>query len=668
MPKQVTYSGMIWLLAAQLLVMLPFAFYLPLWLIPVLGLSAWWRLRVLEGKVAQPSHTAKLLVMVLGVLGLIGSGLKFPSLDAMAALLLLGFAFKALEVVYRRDALVVIFVGYFLVALQFLYAQNMGAALYGVLCLTVLTAALIGVQFPTAEWTAAQNVRQNLRLAVFMLLQCLPLMVLLFVFAPRFQPLWTLPLATGQGKTGISDRMAPGDIESLSQSDELAFRVTFKGARPPQNQLYWRGLVLNHFDGKTWQQFAKSYETWELKNQLTRLYTFNRDQLQVKGMPVEYEVVYERTGQPWLFTLTPAVQVQGDVIFGADYRIMAHQDLQAPLLLQVTSYPDAIRDTQLSPAMRQLALQLPAQGDARTRALAQQLRQQAGSEQAYLDAVLQRFRQQQFAYTLRPPNMGETDTIDAFLFDAQRGFCAHYAGSFVYLMRAAGIPARVVIGYQGGAWNDKAQYLSVHQYDAHAWAEVWLAGKGWVQIDPTSAIAPERAEQGLEAAVKSEGTFLANQRFSTRHVAWLNAVKQQLDTVQYGWQRWVLGYDSAMQRDFFTRLLGQFSAQRMVLLVGGLFVLIALFWVLSLGLARRREREAVEHQLYRQFCATLAKHGVTRAQGQAPSMFARQAVQALPKQAEVIQTFTRVYESLCYDPEADSTLAIRQLRGLLKRL
>lgn len=668
MPKQVTHSGMIWLLAAQLLVMLPFALDLPLWLIPVLGLSAWWRLRVLAGKVAQPSQASKLLIMALGIGGLLVSGLQFPSLDAMAALLLLGFAFKAVEVTQRRDALVVIFVGFFLVALHFLYAQNMGAALCGVLCLTVLTAALIGVQFPTAEWTAAQNVRQNLRLAVFMLLQCLPLMVLLFIFAPRFQPLWTLPLATGQSKTGISDHMAPGDIESLSQSDELAFRVTFKGVRPPQNQLYWRGLVLNYFDGKTWQQFAQSYETWELKNQLTHLYAFNRDQLQIKGLPLEYEAVYEKTGQPWLFTLTPPVQAQGDVIFGADYRLMANQDLQAPLLLKVVSYPDAIRDTQLSPAMRQLALQLPVEGDARSRTLAQQLRQQATSESAYVDAVLQRFRQQQFAYTLRPPNMGDSNTIDAFLFDQQRGFCAHYAGSFVYLMRAAGIPARVVIGYQGGEWNDKGQYLSVHQYDAHAWAEVWLAGKGWVQIDPTLAIAPERAEQGLEAAVKTEGTFLANQRFSTRNVAWLNKVQQQFDTVQYGWQRWVLGYDSDMQRDFFARLLGQFSLVRLVLLVGGLFALIALFWALSLGLARRREREALEHQLYRRFCAILAKRGVTRAQGQVPSVFAQQAAAALPKQAEVIQTFTRVYEGLCYDPEANHTMAIRQLRGLLKQL
>ncbi|MEN9501309.1 MAG: hypothetical protein RI964_594 [Pseudomonadota bacterium] len=668
MPKQVTYSGMIWLLGAQLLVMLPFAFSLPVWLIPVLVLSTWWRLRVLSGKVAQPSQAAKLVVMALGVGGLLLSGLQFPSLDAMSALLLLGFAFKALEVVHRRDALVVVFVGYFLIALQFLYSQSMGAALYGVLSLTVLTAALIGVQFPVAEWTAAQNVRQNLRLSVFMLLQCLPLMVIIFVFAPRLQPLWTLPLMQGQTKTGISDRMAPGDIESLSQSDDLAFRVTFKGARPPQNQLYWRGLVLNHFDGKTWQQFAQAYETWELKNQLTHLYAFNRDQLQIKGLPLEYEVVYEKTAQPWLFTLTPPVQAQGDVIFGADYRIMANQDLQTPLLLKVVSYPDAIRDTQLSPAMRQLALQLPAEGDERSHALARELRQQAGNEAAYVDAVLHHFRQQQFVYTLRPPNMGETNTIDSFLFEAQRGFCAHYAGSFVYLMRVAGIPARVVIGYQGGEWNAQDQYLTVRQYDAHAWAEVWLAGKGWVQVDPTTAVAPERVEKGLEAAVKAEGTFLANQRFSTRNVQWLNTVRQQLDATQYGWQRWVLGYDGDAQRSFLAKLLGEFSVVRLVILVGGLLALVTLFWMLALGLARRREREALEHQLYRRFCAVLAKRGVVRDSGQAPSVFAQQAANALPQQAAVIQEFTAVYEGLCYEPEADVKSALRRLQALLGRL
>lgn len=663
----ITYSGMIWLLAAQLVVMLPFAFDLPFWLIPVVLFSAGWRLWVLSGSGTQPGNIIKTGLVAVGVGGLFMSGLSFPSMEAMSALLLLGFAFKSLEVIQRRDALVVIFIGYFLVALHFLYAQSMLAGLYGVFALVVLTGALIGVQQTVVEFTAAQNVRFNLKLAGVMLLQCLPLMVLIFIFAPRLQPLWTLPMMTNQAKTGISDHMAPGDIAKLSQSDELAFRVSFKGQRPSQDQLYWRGLVLNHFDGREWRQFAEDYDLWRLKHAVAQEYAFQPDRMQIAGTAVEYDAIYERTGQPWLFTLTSVAQVDGDVLRAADFRVMAQKDIQAPLMLKVTSYPQAVRDLQLDPYLRQLALQLPDHGDARSRQLAQRLRSEAGSEQVYIDKVLQRFRDLQFYYTLRPPTLGNTDTIDEFLFESQRGFCAHYAGSFVFLMRAAGIPARVVTGYQGGEWNAQSQYLAVHQYDAHAWAEVWLPNVGWQRVDPTAMIAPERTEQGLEAAVRAEGSFLESTTFSARKFAWLNAVRQQLDAVQYGWQRWVLGYDSDAQADFLKSLLGELTLTRVAMLAGSAFAVIMLVWLLLLGLARRHEREALEHQLYRRFCTMLAKHGVIRELGQTPGAFAQQAASALPALAGDIREFTQVYEGLCYAPDTAGKDAIRQLNALLGR-
>ncbi|HRJ51457.1 MAG TPA: transglutaminaseTgpA domain-containing protein [Candidatus Thiothrix moscowensis] len=665
----ITYSGMIWLLAAQLVVMLPFALHLPVWLIPLVLFAAGWRLWVLSGGASQPGTLLKLGLMLFGIGGLFLSGLKFPSLEAMSALLLLGFAFKSLEVIQRRDALVVVFIGYFLVALHFLYTQSILAGLYGVVSLVVLTGALIGTQQTVAEFTAVQNVRFNLRLAAVMLLQCVPLMLLLFVFAPRLQPLWSLPMLTDQAKTGISDRMTPGDIASLSQSAELAFRVTFKGERPAQNQLYWRGLVLNHFDGHEWRQFEQTPDLWQMKELVRQEYAFRPDAVQVAGTPIEYEAVYEKTGQPWLFTLSPTLKVAGDVLQAADFRVMAAQELQAPLLLKATSYPQALRDVQLASSLRELALQLPTDGDLRSRELAQRLRQETGSEQAYIDKVLARFREQQFFYTLRPPTLGDSNTIDEFLFESQRGFCAHYAGSFVFLMRAAGIPARVVAGYQGGEWNAQGQYLAVHQYDAHAWAEVWQQGKGWVQIDPTAVIAPQRVEQGLEAAVQAEGSFLQGQLLSTRHLPWLNGLRHKLDAVQYGWQRWVLGYDQTTQMDLLHAILGELTLLRVATLVGGVLVVILLGWLLMLGLARRHAREALEHQLYRRFCAILAKRGVVRQPGQAPGAFAQQAAAALPAQSDNIRAFTQVYETLCYLPDASGYAKhTRQLKALLGKL
>jgi hypothetical protein len=237
----------------------------------------------------------------------------------------------------------------------------------------------------------------------------------------------------------------------------------------------------------------------------------------------------------------------------------------------------------------------------------------------------------------------------------------------VFLMRAAGIPARVVAGYQGGEWNAKGNYLSVHQYDAHAWTEVWQAGKGWVQIDPTAVIAPERIEQGLAAAVQAEGSFLENEHFSLRNVTWLNGVRGQWDALQYGWQRWVLGYDATTQLALLQQLLGEVSWWRVAMFGGILILVIGLGWGLLLGLARRKVREAREHQLYRRFCSALAKRGVVRAKGQTPGDFAMQAAVAFPEKAAAITEFTRVYESLCYAPQPDAG-ACRQLQRILRQL
>lgn len=664
----ITYTGMIWLLAAQLAVMLPFMFDLPIWLVPVLLFTAGWRLRVLAGLSSQPGNVTKVALVGLGLGGLLLSGLKFPSLDAMAALLLLGFAFKSLEVLQRRDAIVVIFIGYFLVALHFLYTQSMLAALYGFMSMVVLTGALVGAQQSVVEFSTGQNVRFNLRLALFMLLQCLPLMVVIFVFAPRLPPLWSLPLSTGQAKTGITDHMAPGDIEKLGKSDELAFRVTFKGQRPAQHELYWRGLVLNHFDGHEWRQFEHDYDLPELQGALHTSYRWRPGNVQAQGEAIAYEAIYEKTGQPWLFTLTPAMQVEGEVMQGADYRVMARQELQAPFLLKAVSYPQALRDVQLDPYLRRLALLLPASGDARSRDLARRLWQETGNPQAYLAKVLERFHTRGYEYTLNPPTLGDSDTIDGFLFDSQRGFCAHYAGSFVFLMRAVGIPARVVVGYQGGEWNEAGQYLAVHQYDAHAWAEVWLPETGWQRVDPTTVVAPSRAEQGLEAAVQAEGSFLADSPFSTRKIAWLNGVRQQLDAVQYGWRRWVLGYDQEEQAALLKSMLGSLSVVKVALLAGSLFSAIAISWLVLLGMARRRPREALEHRLYRQFCAALAKRGVQRGPGDAPGVFADEAAAALPRLADSIREFTQVYEGICYAPDATARASTRQLKALLRKL
>lgn len=663
--KQVTYAGMLWLLAAQLVVMAPLAFYLPIWILPVLIFSAVWRIRVMKGHMEQPGIIIKLLVAVLGIAALSISGLKLVSLDMMASLLMLGFAYKTLEVVQRRDAMVVLLTGFLLIGVSFLYSQSIFIAFYETFALAVLTSAMIAIQ-----QSKSHSIFATLRTASFMLLLCLPLMLLFFVFSPRFAPLWTIPMEASHGKTGISDSMTPGDIAKLSKSDELAFTVSFQGEVPKQNQLYWRGLVLQHFDGKTWTPSEKKLAFSEIKQKLQLNRAEVRNRLVKKGYGKKYEVIYEKTAQPWLFTLSPVVDIKGNAFFTSDFRVIADRNIVEPMMLSVVSYPETLRDVNLPDPTRQLALQLPQQENTRSRALARKLYKESASKQEYIDTVLNRFTQQDFYYTLRPPVLGEENTIDKFLFESKRGFCAHYAGSFVFMMRAVGIPARVITGYQGGTWNKKGGFLTVRQYDAHAWTEVWLKNRGWIRLDPTFRIAPDRIEKNLEAAVEKEGSFLEGKLFSMAKYKWLSSLRNKLDSAQYAWRRYILGYNSDTQTSLLKRLFGEMTIQKIAALVGSFFVVIILFWSILLGLGRKASKETIEHQLYRRFYKLLGKHGVERELSQTPHAFAKQAAIQFPRAAGDIAIFSSLYTGLCYNPERQrhSQEDIKSLKKLIKKI
>ena len=664
---QITYSGMIWLLAAQLVIMAPLMFFLPIWLFPVLIFSAGWRIRVMQGHQTQPGTVLKAVIALIGVAALSVSGLKVISLDMMASLLLLGFAYKALEVIERRDAMVIILTGFILIGVLFLFSQSMFISLYGVFALAVLTGALVAIQQSKSYATLP-----NLKLSSMMLFLCLPLMLVLFIFAPRFSPLWTLPMSGGESaQTGISDSMTPGDIAELSKSDELAFSVTFSGERPKQNELYWRGLVMQNFDGKTWKQFEEKLTPRETRSRLRINRQALRNKLVQKGKGMQYQVIYEKTAQPWLFTLAPVVDVSGRrTIFANDFTVMARRELFEPTMFRFASYTEALREVELTEQTRLSALQLPKGENPQTRALATSIYQRSRSNEDYVNRVMNRFTQQEYFYTLRPNTMGEKNTIDEFLINQKKGFCAHYAGSFVYMMRAVGIPARVVTGYQGGKWNEQGQFLSVRQYDAHAWTEVWLENRGWVRYDPTSMVAPSRIEKNLESAVEEEGSFLEDQMFSMAKHSWLNGLKSKYDSMQFAWRKLVVGYDKESRAELLKRLFGELNVQKIATLVGGSFIAIFAVWMLLLGLGRKEEKEAKEHRLYRRFCDQLEKLGVKREPSQGPSEFSKLASAQLPNHASHITNFTNIYSDLCYNPDAHNNMIERlaALESILSKM
>ena len=642
-------NSLVWLLVAQVLVILPHLAHLPLWIIGLwLGCAAW-RIQIFRMRARFPRSWLKAALMIGAGFGVYFSRGSLVGLEAGVVLLIAAFILKLLEMRSRRDALVLIFLGFFAVVTSYLFEDGLLAALYSLLPVTALLAAMIGLQ----QNSATTRPWPTLRLAATLLLQAVPLMLVLFLLFPRLPPLWSLPQPGGSGGAGLADHMAPGDIARLGRSPALAFRVSFDGEIPPREQLYWRAVTFERFDGRRWSQSYASHLP-------------QAPQWEPAGPSLDYRVTMQPSGQRWLFALDIGQVAPGVAQMMADFHLQRLQPVQQPLQYQVTSWPAARRELDGAPDMLGRALQLPAQGNPRSRAWAAQLRRSAQEPQAVVDALLAHFNRQPYRYTLEPPAVG-AHIVDDFLFDTRSGFCAHYAGAMVFVLRAAGIPARVVAGYQGGELNPAGNYLSVYQFDAHAWIEYWVAGRGWVSVDPTFQVAPERVEQGLEQALAGERSFLADGPLSLlryRDIGWLNLLRLRWDSLGYGWQRWVLDYQGEQQLRLLQRWFGRLDSQALGLgLVAALGLLTGL---LSLLLFKPWQRHLdTPQRLFLRFERLLARHGVRRQPGEGARSFAERAASRLPGQRALIAEFVRLYEQQRY---AQQGTGADELRRALRRL
>ena len=646
-------DSLIWLLVAQVLVILPHLTHLPLWIIGLWLGCASWRIQIFRMRARYPRSWLKAMLMIGAGFGVYFSRGSLVGLEAGVVLLIAAFILKLVEMSSRRDALVLIFLGFFAVVTSYLFEDSLLAGLYSLLPVTVLLAAMIGLQqssLVTRPWP-------TVRLAGSLLLQAVPLMLVLFLFFPRLPPLWSLPQAGDRATTGLADHMAPGDIARLSRSAELAFRVSFEGSIPPRDQLYWRAVTFERFDGRRWSQSYASHVP-------------QAPEWQTTGEPINYSVVMQPSGQPWLFALDVPQVAPGQAQLMADFHLQRRQPVTQPLMYQVTSWLDARREATSAPESLGHALQLPEQGNPRSRAWAAELRRTAQKPQAMVDALLTHFNREPYHYTLEPPPVGD-DIVDDFLFQTRSGFCAHYAGAMTFVLRAAGIPARVVAGYQGGEVNPAGNYLSVHQFDAHAWVEYWVAERGWVSVDPTFQVAPERVEQGLEQALAREQSFLADEPMSLlryRDIGWMNTLRLRWDSLNYGWQRWVLNYQDEQQSEMLRRWFGKLDGQTLGL--GLVAVLALMIGALALVLFKPWRREADIHQrLFGRFERLLARHGVQRQKSEGARRFAERAAVALPGQGAIILAFVRQYEAQRYamQPAAANELSdtLRTLRRAL---
>ncbi len=637
-PRESQLRPLLWSAAALLAgVLLQFG-RIPWWATAAAGLCAAWGVGICRRRLPVPGRIVKgaaALALIAGVFAM------FHTLNGLAAgtTLLAGMgSLKLLEADRRRDRYIVLGAALFLLLAACLSQQDLAHAPLYAAHLWLCCSAMVIVAHPRSTL----GTRATVMLAGRSLLLALPVAVVAFLLFPRLAgAFWSIPDA-GAGVSGLADTMSPGAISDLSESSDPAFRVWFDGAPPPAAERYWRGPVLHDFDGYTWSR--------------SRLPGYGSG---VRAAPVGPSYAYRITLQPseqsWWFALdtvdespSPAVRLT------ADHVLVSAQRVLEPVTYHAISHT-LVRDPRpLAPMARERDTRLPPNRNPRSIRLAQRLRERAPSDAAFVAAVLAWFRTGGFKYTLVPPPLG-LDSVDDFLFDTRRGFCGHFASAFVTMMRAAGVPARVVTGYLGGEWNPIGDYLIVRQSDAHAWAEVWLEGRGWTRVDPTAAVAPQRLTQSIFEFLPNAAS--APERLML-DVRWLTAIRQTWDAANAWWTNRVVGFNLDTQLNLL-RWAG-FAAPRPIELVWALAIALAGWLAVTtwqLGRLPPPPRPDRLAQAYGRLCSKLAHAGVPRAAHLGPLAYADAIARQRPDLATAAGPLLAAYAELRYGAQPATTSA-----------
>lgn len=651
----------LFLLAVIAWVLLPQTAHLPLWCSASAGAVLLWRGWLALKSGPLPGKIWLVLLLALTVTATYATHRTLLGRDAGVTLLAVLLTLKTLELRARRDAFVIFFLGFFCMLSNFFYSQSLLTALSMVIGLLGLLTALVNAHMPVGKPPLAQAAKT----AGGMALLGTPIMLVLFMLFPRMAPLWGVPSDAMTGRSGLTGSMEVGNIAKLALNDNIAMRLRFEGRAPPQRDLYFRGPVLSSFDGRNWQPHNAS---------LPSRYALPAN-LQVSDAPINYEVTLEPTQQPWLFVLDASVQspeLTGyNPVMQADLQWITSQPIADLVRYKASSYPH-FRHGPVQP-MRGLQefVELPPGFNPRTLALANEIRRDPRYVQAnagaLVQAVLHRLRTGGYNYTLEPGVYGK-HTADEFWFDRKEGFCEHIASSFVVLMRAMDIPARIVTGYQGGEHNRVDDFWVVRQSDAHAWAEVWEAGLGWVRVDPTSAVAPGRTGS-LHRLAPRQG--FAGQVFGNLSPTLTAQLQAAWDAANNGWNQWVLNYTQGKQFDLLKDIgFESPSWQDLSHLMMGVIALATLVgsswtlwertqhdpWLRLLGQARKR----------------LAKAGINSTPATSPRQLAGQALARYGNQAQALHDWLMQLEMQRYAPPhatpKHQRQQLKQLKQQLRRL
>ncbi len=635
--------GILWVIAALCISMFPQLTSMPIHLVPITLLPIVWRL-LAEFRNWKPlpmvlrvfATAVAVAALVLTYGGLIGR-------RAAVSLLVLMLSLKLLETFRTRDARIVASLSLFLCGTQFLFSQGVPMIIYIIACLLSSLTALMYLHRREAfedlgkAPETGRDLYTELGFGVKLLVLAFPIGLALFLLFPRWSsPMWGVPEDALDARSGLSDSMSPGSIQGLFMDDSPAFRVKFEGRIPSNSERYWRGPIFWDFDGSSWKTSYLS------RNLLAT------EKPELAKAIFRYEVQMEPTEQRWIFALDYPAMVPRGVQLTMDYQLIARRPITKLREYVMASDPGYFDSRVLKTTLRRAALELPEGFNPRTAELIADWRQEAASDSEIVRRALSYFNQQRFRYTLNPALLSR-HTVDEFLFDTREGFCEHYASAFTVMMRMAGIPARVVTGYQGGWFNEIGSYMLVRQSDAHAWSEVWIKGSGWTRIDPTAAVAPSRVQQG---AIES----LAQRRHMLDY-EWLRNVRNSFDVFQRGWNNWVVAFNSDRQSRLFSVFGWDFvdAVKLVIAMIAAILIISAIIFLLAPFVLRFRsvQRQDPLLQSWQKFIGKLTKAGFTARPSMGPLELAANAIGQLNYKGEAITRITELYVLCRYSKNAD---------------
>jgi len=647
------------LLLAVTFVVVPHFEHLAWWATAVLLLLLFWRAFLTITQQPLPGRWLMVPLLLAAAVGVYLQHRTLVGQQAGVTFLLLLMGLKLLEMRARRDIFVVIFLSFFILLTQFLYGQGLHIAAMALLAVVALFFVLVSVNLDETDLPAARK----FRIVGWTLLKAIPLTIVLFVFFPRIPgPLWGTPGDGSTGNTGLSNSMAPGSISRLLESGEIAFRARFDGAPPGNDKLYWRGPVFGYFNGRAWSPLQQR--------------TVDPAPLSIEPderSETSYTVTLEPHKRDWLFALEApaAIPVGGELRakLTPEMQLVADDLVSQRLRYEMRSFTRFRFGATASELELQDWRALPPNYNPRTLQFASELRDRfaagagTGSDGQLVSAVIDHLRRGGYQYSLAPPRLGR-HSVDEFLFDTREGYCEHYSSAFVVLMRALDIPARVVTGYQGGELNPVGNFLTIRQSDAHAWAEVWLQGRGWVRIDPTAVVAPMRIDRGAAELARQSGLVLPG---AAGDFSWLRSVRFNWEAVQNAWNQWVLSYSQEHQQAL-ADLLGLAPTLESIALVLAAVIGVLLAVMAALSLRSRAVRDPLG-DAYRQLRDKLDQAGVTTAEHLGPRELYSRSKRALERE-DVLRARKLLsrYERMRYSrsSEAVSAADVRALRRAIR--